>query len=212
MQEKTSVPSRAQVRRRDRAVTDNDWIRDFLKRAPFGTLATIDDRQPFANMNIFVYDEREHAIYLHTARAGRTRDNIEAEPQVCFSVAEMGRLLPAPTALHFSVEYAGVVVFGRARVVADDLEAEHALQQLLDKYAPHLRPGRDYRPIQPEELAATTVYRIEIEEWSGKQKVAPPDHRGAFTYAGIVISQSSVVSGQFAIDNGQLTTDNGQGG
>jgi nitroimidazol reductase NimA-like FMN-containing flavoprotein (pyridoxamine 5'-phosphate oxidase superfamily) len=147
-----------------------------------GTLATMRDGQPFVNMNLFVYDEAAHALYLHTARAGRTRDNVEAEERVCFGVAEMGRLLPAPTALHFSVEYAGVVVFGRARIVADETEAGRALQQLLDKYAPHLRPGRDYRAIQPEELAATSVYRIEIDQWSGKQKVAPADHPGAFRY------------------------------
>jgi nitroimidazol reductase NimA-like FMN-containing flavoprotein (pyridoxamine 5'-phosphate oxidase superfamily) len=133
-------------------------------------------------MNIFVYDESANALYIHTARAGRTRSNVELEERVCFSVSEMGRLLPAPTALHFSVEYAGVVVFGRAKIIEDDAEAAQALQQLLDKYAPHLRPGRDYRAIQPEELAVTSVYRIDIDEWSGKQKVAPADHPGAFLY------------------------------
>ncbi len=172
----------AQVRRRDRAVTVEGWIRDMLRRAPFGTLATVCDGQPFVNMNIFVYDEESQVLYMHTGRAGRTYDNVAAHDRVCFGVSEMGRLLPASTALHFSVEYAGVVVFGRARIVADEAEATRALQLLLDKYAPHLRPGRDYRPIQPEEVAATAVYRIDIEEWSGKQKVAQRDHPGAFVY------------------------------
>jgi nitroimidazol reductase NimA-like FMN-containing flavoprotein (pyridoxamine 5'-phosphate oxidase superfamily) len=174
--------ARSQVRRKDRAVSGEQWIRDFLRRAAFGTLATVRDGQPFVNMNIFVYDESAHALYLHTARAGQTRTNVEADERVCFGIGEIGRLLPASTAMHFSVEYSGVVVFGRARIVEDDGEAKRALQQLLDKYAPHLRPGRDYRPIQPEELAVTSVYRIEIEEWSGKQKVAPADHPGAFCY------------------------------
>jgi nitroimidazol reductase NimA-like FMN-containing flavoprotein (pyridoxamine 5'-phosphate oxidase superfamily) len=182
MAEEAVALPRTQVRRQDRAVTDEAWIRDLLRRAPFGTLATVRDGQPFVNMNIFVYDESANVLYLHTARAGRTRSNVEADERVCFGVSEMGRLLPASTALHFSVEYAGVVVFGRAQVVEDDVEAERALQQLLDKYAPHLRPGRDYRPIQPEEVAVTTVYRIVIDEWSGKQKVAPADHPGAFLY------------------------------
>jgi hypothetical protein len=44
---------------------------------------------------------------------------------------------------------------------------------LLDKYFPDLRPSRDYRPITDEELAATAVYAIEIEAWSGKQKMGP---------------------------------------
>jgi hypothetical protein len=65
-------------------------------------------------------------------------------------------------------------------LVDDDVEAGRALRQLLDKYAPHLRPGRDCRPIQPEELAVTAVYRTDTEEWGGEQKVAPADHPGAF--------------------------------
>jgi uncharacterized protein len=174
-----------QIRRRDRAVEDEAWIRDMLKRSPFGSLATVANGQPFINTNIFVYREDEHAIYLHTANTGRTRSNVEGNARVCFAVSEMGRLLPADTALHMSVEYAGVVVFGTAAVLTDEAEARSALEAILEKYVPHLKPGRDYRPIQPEELARTTVYRIRIEQWSGKRKVAPADFPGAFRFGEI---------------------------
>lgn len=172
----------AAVRRKDRAVTDDDWIRGVLRREPFGVLATVAEGQPFANSNIFAYDESAHAIYLHTARTGRTRSNVEAGDRACFTVSTMGRLLPASTALEMSVEYAGVIIFGRASVVADPAEARAALQAILDKYFPHLAPDRDYRAIQPEELARTTVYRLDVERWSGKMKEAPADFPGAFRY------------------------------
>ncbi len=172
-----------QVHRRDRAVEDEAWIRALLLRAPVGTLATVSDGQPFLNSNLFVYDEAAHAIYIHTARVGRTRANVEADERVCFSTFEMGRLLPAAEALEFSVEYAGVTVFGRGAIVTDRDEAKAALQLLLDKYAPHLHPGRDYRPVTDQELVRTAVYRIVIDAWSGKQKIAPADFPGAFRYA-----------------------------
>jgi nitroimidazol reductase NimA-like FMN-containing flavoprotein (pyridoxamine 5'-phosphate oxidase superfamily) len=171
-----------EVRRRDRAIEDDTWIRAMLHQAPVGALATIHDGQPFINSNLFVYDEEAHCVYMHTARVGRTRANVEREQAVCFSVSEMGRLLPAETALSFSVEYAGVTVFGRAAVVDTPEEARQALQRLLDKYAPHLRPGRDYRATTDEELARTSVYRIAIEAWSGKKKEVAPDFPGAFYY------------------------------
>lgn len=174
----------AAVRRRDRAMEDDTWIVDLLRRAPMGTLATVHNGQPFINSNLFVYDEQRHAIYMHTARVGRTRANVEADEQVCFSTSEMGRLLPADTALEFSVEYAGVAVFGRARMVADPDEATEALQRLLDKYFAHLRPGEHYRPTTPEELARTAVYRIDIDQWSGKRKQVDDDFPGAFLYRG----------------------------
>jgi hypothetical protein len=146
-------------------------------------LATVHDGQPFLNSNIFIYDETKHAIYLHTARLGRTRANIEIDDRVCFSVYEMGRLLPAKTALEFSVEYASVVVFGAATRLSDPKEATDTLHLILRKYAPHLQIGQDYRPVVPEELVRTSVYRISIEEWSGKKKEAAADFPGAYTYS-----------------------------
>jgi nitroimidazol reductase NimA-like FMN-containing flavoprotein (pyridoxamine 5'-phosphate oxidase superfamily) len=170
------------IRRRDRAVNDESWIRNFLHRAPVGVLATVEGEQPFLNSNLFVYDEAAHAIYIHTAASGRTRSNIEGSKRVCFTVYEMGRLLPAKTALGFSVEYASVVVFGQGAIIQDRERARAALHLLLKKYAPHLEPGRDYRAVNDEELQHTSVYEIRITAWSGKKKEAAPDFAGAYYY------------------------------
>lgn len=173
---------RTAMRRADRAVEDETWIVSMLERSAVGVLATVASSQPYLNSNLFVYDGSAHAIYLHTARHGRTRSNVEANAFVCFNVSEMGRLLPADTALEFSVEYASVTVFGRGTVVQDRAEAKRALQLLMDKYFPRFKPGRDYRPITDDELDRTTVYRIAVEEWSGKRKAVEPDFPGAFQY------------------------------
>jgi len=170
------------VTRQERAISDDDWISAFLERTASGVLATALDGQPFQSTLMFAFAPARRAIYLHTARRGRVWENLHANPQVCFTAHEMGRLLPDETALNFSVEYSSVVIFGRARLVEDALEAEYALQQLLDKYFVHLRPGRDYRPITPGELAATAVFRLEVDEWSGKRKAAADDFPGAFYY------------------------------
>lgn len=176
-----SLP-RTAVRYAKRAVDDKTWIVGFLQRAPLAALATVHNGQPFINMNLFVYDADRHCIYMHTANAGRTQANVAGESRVCFSVSEMGRLLPAAEAMEFSVEYAGVVVFGTATIIEDTEEQRHGLQLLLDKYFPHLKPGQDYQPIIQPELDRTAVYRIDIEEWSGKQKWVEEDFPGAFLY------------------------------
>lgn len=169
------------VRREDRAVNDDAWIKQFLKIADVGTLATVHDGQPFLNQNLFVYDEAKHAVYIHTARKGRTRANVEEDEKVSFAIMEMGRLLPADEALEFSVEYAGVVIFGTSTIVEVEAEATHVLQVMLDKYAPHLSAGEDYRPPVPEELKRTSVFKIAIDSWSGKKKEIDA-FDGAFWY------------------------------
>lgn len=161
---------RSEMRRQDRAVTDPLELQTLLERIQFGTLATSIDSQPYQNITLFWYEADRQRIYFHTALVGRTRSNIEANPLVCFSAAEMGRLLPADTAMEFSVEYASVIAFGQARIVDEEDEARHGLQGLLDKYFPGLEPGVHYRPIIDEEMKQTAVFAIEVECMSGKRK------------------------------------------
>ena len=182
----TEAETRTDMRRKDRG-KDDAWIGAYLHAAGFGFLATVSEGQPFLNSNLFVYDPGRHAIYLHTNRKGRTETNLSEPVKVAFSTASMGRLLPADEALEFSVEYSAVVVFGTGRVVEDSEEAEAALQMLLDRYAPHLEPGRDYRPITPAEMKRTAVYRVDIEAWSGKEKFVDPAFQGAFELPEIAI-------------------------
>jgi len=161
------------MRRTDRAISDDAEIADLLRRADICRIATSVNDQPFINANTFWYDGER--IFFHTATEGRTLTNIRHNPRVCLEVDWVGRWLPAKTALEFSVEYTGVVVFGRARLLEDNGEKERALQGLLDKYFPDLAPGTDYRPITPGELKVTAVFAIDIEAWSGKRKVVPAE-------------------------------------
>jgi nitroimidazol reductase NimA-like FMN-containing flavoprotein (pyridoxamine 5'-phosphate oxidase superfamily) len=177
---KPSIPIN-QPLRKDRA-KDGAWISEYLKKVPFGMLATEYEGQPFIKPTLFVYDESENAIYIHGALVGRMHTNLEVNPRVSFCIAELGRLLPADTAMEVGVEYASVVVFGRAEVLTDANESRHGLQLLLDRYFPQMKPGVDYREILPQELDITSVYRIVIDSWSGKEEHARQDFPGAFDY------------------------------
>ncbi len=181
----TTENSLTKMRRKDRAQNDT-WIRAFLKSAEVGTMATAVDGQPFLVSRNYAYDESAHCIYMHGARKGRTIDNLLVNNKICFSVQEAGRLLPADEALEFSTEFSGVIIFGRAAIVADETEATHGLKLLMDKYAPHLEYGVDYEVVTPEGLKITTVLRIDIDEWSGKAKAVDADFPGAYYYKGVL--------------------------
>ena len=161
-------------RRADRSMADDAAIEAYLLKAAFGFIATSVEDEPYVVPRLFWYDNASRRIYFHSAREGRTRRNVERNPRVCFSAGELGRLSPADTAGKFSAEYASVVVFGRVRFLEEEEEKRRGLQGLLDKYFPQLEPGQDYRPITNEEIDITAVYAIDIEGWSGKQKVAKP--------------------------------------
>jgi len=159
------------VRRRERAVEDDDWIRAFLQGARYGVVATECEGQPFTNPVVFVYDQATHAVYFHTGRAGRIFANISQNPRVCFNASKMGAVIPSPTAAGCDVEYESVVVFGKAEVLAEEAEATYGLRLLLEKYTPDRRYGVDYQPITPEGFARVAVYRVRVEAWSGTRSV-----------------------------------------
>jgi nitroimidazol reductase NimA-like FMN-containing flavoprotein (pyridoxamine 5'-phosphate oxidase superfamily) len=155
--------------RRSEYARDDAWIRAFLHQAEIGHVATRWDDQPFITPTTFWYDEAQNEIIFHSNIVGRVRANIERHPRVCFEVSEAGRFLASDIALEFSVQYASVIAFGKARIITDKEEKKRGLYGLIDKYFPDKRPGENYRPITDGELARTSVYAISIESWSGKE-------------------------------------------
>lgn len=163
-----------QVRRKDRQLTDADWIERFLVRAPFGHLAVSHQGQPMIHMNLFWYDGQ--AIWFHTAAMGKLRAVVEAgAARACFSVAEIGRVLPAGTPFDFSTEYASVICYGTLQVVNDVAIRQVGLEGLMAKYAPHLKAGVDYEPMPVSDVERTSVFRLEVEERVAKHNVKPAD-------------------------------------
>ena len=150
-------------------MSDPEGLKQLLARGGFGVLSTVHQDQPFATPVNYLYVEADHALYFHGARVGRTRANLALNPRVCFNVSEMGDLFPGERISDFGVEYQSVTVFGTAEPLEDEEKIMSVLLGLMQKYFPEHIPGEDYPFPEPDELKRTAVYRISIEEWSGKQ-------------------------------------------
>ena len=148
---------------------DDMWIRAFLQDARIGHIASEQEGQPFLNPSTFWFDEENHQIIFHSNVAGRIRSNIESNSRVCFEASELGKMLPANVALEFSLQFRSVIVFGRARLISDPEEARRVMYGLIHKYFPEMTAGREFREITDKELKRTSIYAIQIEEWSGKE-------------------------------------------
>ena len=148
---------------------DDAWIRTFLRDAKVGHIASTRDGQPFINPTTFWFDEENHQLVFHSNITGRIRSNIENNPRVCFEATELGKMLPANVALEFSLQFRSVIVFGNARLITAPDEARRVLYGLIHKYFPTMTAGKEFREITDKELKRTSIYAIQIEEWSGKE-------------------------------------------
>jgi hypothetical protein len=90
------------------------------------------------------------------------------EGEACITMAIADGLVLARSALHHSMNYRSVVIYGRFEPVTDPLEKQRSLQALIDG----LYPGRwdTLRPINDKELNATSVLRISLAEASAKMR------------------------------------------
>ena len=118
------------------------------------------------------YGRLERQLYIHGASASRLVNSLLTGIDVCVSVTLLDGLVLARSAYHHSMNYRSVVLFGKAQAVSDPTEKMQALQAFTD----HVMKGRweQVRSPNPEELAATSVLSLPIQEASAKIRTGPP--------------------------------------
>ena len=157
------------MRRKDREMPA-DFARMVLDRSLWVTLAMLDpEGNPYAvPINIVREDDN---IYFHAAKAGRKTRCLKHRPQVCLIAVSEAR----PVSRHFTMEYASAIVHGTAQEVLDTEEKIHALRLLCLRYAGDNMDNFD--EAVERSLSRTAIWKIAIEEITGKRKKFGPDGR-----------------------------------
>jgi|SRR4051812_21537594 len=118
-----------------------------------------------------VYARLADQLYLHGAVGNHMLRALD-HADVCVTVTLVDGLVLSRSAFHHSMNYRSVVVYGRATLVADEDEKNRVLRAVVD----HMVDGRSQqcRPPTAEELRATRVLRIPLQEASAKVRTGPP--------------------------------------
>lgn len=147
-------------------IADRAEIEAILHECPVGSLATVGpDGAPYVVAVNYVY--HNGTICFHGALKGAKMDNIAHDPRVCFEAHVMERVVRAPRAIKFVTHYRSVVVHGRARLLTGLPAKKEALMALTARYA----GGHPFEPPTEQEIAATAVVEIEIDEMTGKRNI-----------------------------------------
>lgn len=161
---------RTQVRRRSqRGVYDKAQVHAILDEGFICHVGFAVDGQPHVVPT--AYARSGEQIYIHGSPASRLMRGGE-ELDLCFTVTLVDGLVLARSAFHTSINYRSVVVFGQARQVTDVIEKWQALRSFTN----HVIAGRWEQVKQPneQELKATSVLALALEEVSAKIRTGPP--------------------------------------
>jgi len=128
------------------------------------------DGQPFVIPTN--YGRTGDVLYLHGSAASRMLRTLSGGVPVCVTVTHVDGLVLARSAFHHSVNYRSVVILGNARLVEDPAEKMEALRLFTE----HVMKGRwdDVRQPTEQELKATTVLALPLEEVSAKVRTGGP--------------------------------------
>ena len=128
------------------------------------------DGQPYVIPTIYAHIEDR--LYIHGSAASRMLGVIGERMPVCVTVTLLDGLVLARSGFHHSMNYRSVVVLGQATEVTDPDEKMAALKAIVD----HVMVGRweDVREPSAQELKATSVIRVPLEEVSAKIRTGPP--------------------------------------
>lgn len=110
-------------------------------------------------------------VYIHGSAASPTLRRA-GTADLCLTASIIDALVLARSAVHHSVNYRSVVVFGQA----ERLEASEDKRRALEAFTEKLVPGRwaDVRPPTEQELKATAVLRLPLDEASAKVRTGGP--------------------------------------
>ncbi len=158
------------VREPQRAVYDREPVYRILDEGFLCHVGFTVEGQPFVIPTS--YGRQGDSLVIHGSAASRMLRQMEEGVPVCITVTLLDGLVLARSVFNHSMNYRSVVVLGKATLVDDPQEKLSALRVLSE----HILPGRwdDARQPNEQEMKATSVLRVPIEEFSAKVRTGPP--------------------------------------
>ena len=167
----TGAPTeRTRVKRLNkRAKYDEETVHGILDAQPICSVGYVFKGAPFVTTTL-QWREGDH-IYWHGSAASHMLEACE-NAEVCVSVSIIDGFVMARSAFNHSCNYRSVMAFGTAHKVTDAAEKE----QRLKNFTEQLWPGRwdMLRPVTAQEIKATTVLALKLDECSAKVRNGPP--------------------------------------
>lgn len=157
-------------RRHDRVKYDEAAVHAVLDAGFIAHIGYVIDGQPFVTPT--AYWRTGNTVYWHGSAASRMLRSQEDGLPVCVTVTHVDGLVMARSGFNHSLNYRSAMLFGTAHLINDPAEKTRELDRFIDR----LYPGRrkSLRPNEAQELKATTVIGMEIEEASVKIRADGP--------------------------------------
>jgi uncharacterized protein len=154
------------MRRKDRELTSKEELLSILEEADVCRIAIQTGKAPYIVPLNYGYSWVDRlVIYFHSAGEGRKIDLMQKNGTVGFEIDTAHELVQDAQACNWGMKYKSIIGTGNVVFIEDEKEKALTLQAIMKKYG---FPG--HPEFNGPMLQKTKVYKLIVEEISGKQK------------------------------------------
>ena len=159
------------MRLNKREIKDPDMLRDIIESCDIVRLGLRDRDGMFIVPVNYGYDIETDGtglkltLYIHGAREGRKAEAFAADPSVALEMDCMDGIITGDYTCSYSCAYRSIMGNGTIRELTGEQEKIHALTRIME----HMALGARIE-FRPEMLERTGVYRIDVKNFTGKER------------------------------------------
>ncbi len=154
------------MRRKDREITDNTKIDEFIQKCHCIRLGFVDNNKAYiVPLNFgFTHLDGKRVFYFHGAKEGRKIDLMKSNANVSFEMDTGYSLTEGPSACDYACTFQSVMGEGTVTFIDDYAKKRLALNEIMKK-----ETGKEEWTYPDAMLAQTCVYTVEVESISCKE-------------------------------------------
>ncbi len=171
MTHKLEITSKTKLKRsHQRGYYDQEIIYQIIDTTPLAHIGLHLNGSPYV-LPTLTWREDDR-LYWHGSAASRPLKSLAEGGEVCLTFSQLNGWVMARSAFHHSVNFQSVIAFGQVIDVTSSTEKERQLKLMIDQLFPERWP--QLRPIKEQELKATRVQYIHLNEASAKIRSGDP--------------------------------------
>ena len=159
------------MRRQDREITDINEKINIIKKCKMCRIGLSEHNMPYiVPLNYgYSFENNILTLFFHSALEGKKFDILKNNDNACFEIDCDTKLIEAEKACNYGYAFRSIIGFGKIMILEDAEQKINGLNQIMK----HQTEKETVYNFTHNELKNVCVYKMIVEEFTGKQKEFP---------------------------------------
>ena len=159
------------MRRRDKEIIDTEDKINLINQYKVCRLGLSENNQPYVvPLNYgYSFEEGILTLFFHGAKEGKKAGIMKNNNKACFEIDGDDKLIEGKKACKYGYAFKSIIGFGEITILENKEEKNDGLNKIMKH-----QTGKEIEyEFTEEELKSVMVYKMEVREFTGKQKEFP---------------------------------------